>query len=89
MITDSLLGVQPNLTLYSSAQEAIDAASELEKKFRSKIGVSGEEGGGDESDEEEDGPLDNGNHSKQGDEDEEEDDEEDPEVCDTPPFSVM
>ncbi len=76
MITDTLIGVQPNLALYTTPQEAAEAASNLEKKFRSKIGTSGEDGyGGEDSEEEDDAPLNSGNHGDEGEEEEEEEEE--------------
>ena len=77
MITDTLIGVQPNLALYTTPQEAVEAASNLEKKFRSKIGTSGEDGyGGEDSEEEDDAPLNSGNHGDEGEEEEEDIEEE-------------
>ena len=81
MITDTLLCVQSNLIIYSTVQEAVEAAADIERKFRSKIGAS-EEDGGDESDDDDDGPL-NGGHDEDGEEEEdEEEDEEVSESCD-------
>ena len=88
MITDSLLGVQPNLTLYSTAAEASEAASNLERKFRSKVGTTVDDGV-DDSDDEDEGPLEKGRQEEEeeGEEGEEyvdEENEDDGEVGDTP-----
>ena len=38
LIADTLESLRPDLSLYSSAQEAYEAAAELEMKYRDKIG---------------------------------------------------
>lgn len=37
-MTDTIEALRPDLQLFSSAQEAYEAAMELEKKFRDKMG---------------------------------------------------
>ena len=37
-MTDTIEALRPDLPLFSSAQEAYEAALELEKKFRDKMG---------------------------------------------------
>ncbi len=77
MVVDTLMSIQPNIVLYASVQDAIDAAADIEKKFRSKIGASGDDGGGggEDSDDDDDQPL-NGGHNEDGEEEEDDDDEE-------------
>ena len=40
-MADTLEPVRPDLSLYSTAQEAYEAAAELEKKYKDKIGEGG------------------------------------------------
>ena len=37
-MTDTIEALRPDLQLFSTAQEAYEAAMELEKKFRDKMG---------------------------------------------------
>ena len=38
MVTDTIEALRPELTLFTTAQEAYEAALELERKFRDKMG---------------------------------------------------
>ena len=40
-MADTLEPLRPDLPLYSTAQEAYEAAAELEKKYKDKIGEGG------------------------------------------------
>ena len=41
LVADTLEPLRPDLPLYSTAQEAYEAAAELEKKYKDKIGEGG------------------------------------------------
>ncbi|CAI8037046.1 Regulator of nonsense transcripts 2 [Geodia barretti] len=75
LVADTLEPLRPDLPLYSTAQEAYEAAAELEKKYKDKIEeeVAEEERGGGASEEEEEEEDD----EEEGDDDEEENEEDD------------